>query len=441
MLPVWFLNFSFFVFVVFCALGAPGMARAAMTIDVCGHSLLQCAENEKIGASVGRSTVECDPVTSDCQVKKNDIMLNPKTPLDTPSGWTAPVPPSVEPTPPSTTTRDFQGTPEYTGPNSTAQQICDGIPAATPYHVTSPPQFLYHNAGSAIEVNGTFGLTWGFVGNCTVGGVSHSVRIATAGCPSGYTLGSGTCNLNNAAAVIKPSDGKCTIKRDGNSFTGDSRDPDCSVNPGVSISGSTVTISPKPTGSENVRYSFTPDGGGTVSHSVPGTDGTTTQRTVQFGAPDGAGDSLVTGTREAKFTGTGSLQNPNAQGDMPTDYNRETTQQGILAELKKDRKIDETGTPSDASLKGASDAFDAEASSRQSALEGVGNVTNLGLGLSITWPVASCEDPTFAMPGTSHSLTVPMCAARPNLQAGLNWLVAVLTAFQIFTIGTSGVRS
>lgn len=439
MLPVWFLNLSFFVFVLFCALGAPGVARAAMTIDVCGHSLYQCAENEKIGASVGRSTVECDPVTSDCQVKKNEIMLNPKTPLDTPSGWTAPVPPSVDPAPPSTTSNLWAGYPMRPSRFDAYCQAVDGW---------TPGQIFQDGTGGAVVVvsNGppnTYpipdGFAWG--GQCFNAGFNAGYAYSINKCPAGYTWSGGTCTLNNPSLVQKPSDGKCTIKRDGNSFSGDPRDPDCSVNPGVSISGSTVTISPKPTGSENVRYSFTPDGGGTVSHSVPGTDGTTTQRTVQFGAPDGAGDSLVTGTREAKFTGTGSLQNPNAQGDIPTDYNRETTQQSILAELKKDRKIDETGTPSDATLKGASDAFDAEASSRQSALEGVGNVTSLGLGLSITWPVTSCEDPTFAMPGTSHSLTVPMCAARPNLQAGLNWLIAVLTAFHIFTIGTSGVRS
>jgi len=363
-----------------------------MTIDVCGHSLYQCAENEKVGASVGRSTVECDPVTSDCQVKKNDIMLNPKTPLDTPSGWTAPVPPAIEPTPPSSTTRDTFGTPQYTGPLSSIQAVCDNMPPGVVHHAGGV--FYYHNPYPAAEIQGTFGLPWSGVSFCTVGGVTHGLRAQDMSCPSGYSWNGSLCTLTNANVVQKPSDGKCTIKRDGNAFSGDPRDPDCSVNPGVSISGSTVTISPKPTGSENVRYSFTPDSGGTITHSVPGTDGTTTQRTVQFGAPDSSGDSLVTGTREAKFTGTGSLQNPNAQGDMPTDYNRETTQQSILAELKKDRKIDETGTSEgEGALDAAGNSLDTAASDRISS---IGDVTSpigkdTGWGFTFSLPSEACE--------------------------------------------------
>lgn len=419
----------------------PRSAHAAMTIDVCGHSLYQCAENEKVGASTGRSTVECDPVTADCQVKQNEIMLNPKTPLDTPSGWTAPVPPSVEPTPPSTTSSPWAAYPNVPAAD---YSNCSSAAGWTPGQIYYEPGT---GRGVTVVSNGspnTYPVPNGFSFSFTCFGAGFSAGIAhsNSACPAGYTRSGGTCNLTNAATVPKPSDGKCTIKRDGNSFTGDTRDPDCSVNPGVTVSGSEVTVSPKPTGTENVRYKFEADGSGTVTHSVPGTDGTTTQRTVQFGAPNpSTGDSLVTGTREAKFTGTGSLQNPSAQGELPTDYNRETTQQSILAELKKDRKIDETGTPTDGALTDQKAQFDSESDARKSAMEGIANVTNLGLGLSITWPVSSCDDPSFEIPGTSKSAVIPMCSRRGDLQAIGNWMVAIFAAFYIFTLGAGALRS
>lgn len=432
---------AFCLFLSVLLLMLPRDAHAILTIDVCGHSTWTCQENEVVGATGGASKVECDPLTADCRIKENEIKLNPKTPLDTPSGWTAPVPPAIEPTPPSTTGTQTFGYPSYTGPLNTTQAICDNMPAAT---IMAAPNgnLYYHNVSPAAEVIGANGLTWNQTGFCTVGGVGHTVRDAFAGCAAGYTYSGGTCTLNNPAIVLKPADGKCTIKRDGNSFSGDTRDPDCSVNPGVVVSGSTVTVSPSPTGTENLRYKFEPDGSGSITHSKPDGTGSTVEKRVVFGPPDSTtGDSPVLGTQESKYSGTGSLKGENPLGEIPTDYNRETTQQSILAELKKDRKIDETGMPTDSSLSGPDAQFNTESNNRKTALEGIANRTELGLGLSITWPVSTCNDPTFEIPGTGKSMTVPMCARRPDLQAVGNWMVAILAGFYIFTLGAGALRT
>lgn len=441
------LAISFFLsmLVAIVLLVAAHVSHAAMTIEICGGSNYTCKEPDKIGTPSwqGGSAVECDPVNADCQVKRNEITVNPKTPLATPSGWTAPVPPSVEPTPPSTSSNLVTSYPSAPPPNPGYCEV--GVwDVGTPYYDAANNRAVgvYSNGpGTHPAPSG-----WSFQSTCVRPGASGSWAFFIIGgiCPSGYTWNSGTgmCELSNANAVMKPTDGKCTIKRNGNSFSGDTRDPDCSSNPGVVVSGDTVTVSPKNGSSENVRYKFEPAGTGSITISKPNDDGTTTQRTIVFGSPDGTtGEVAITGTKVQTFSGTGDQASSSPVGELPTDYNRETTQQSILAELKKDRKIDETGTPTDSALSSAVTSFDNENATRLSSMEGVANVTELGLGLSITWPVSSCEDPSYEIPGTGKNLVVPMCAHRGDLQSITNWLVAILAALYIFTLGVGALRT
>lgn len=259
-------------------------------------------------------------------------------------------------------------------------------------------------------------------------------------CPNYTGATRPACTLQNAALVVKPSDNKCTIKRVGNTFSGDTRDPDCSVQPNVSVSGSAVTITPVSSSVETGKIEFQTDGSGYIEMSKPNTDGTTTKTRVTFGPPNATtGQSITTGTSSETYKGTGTSTGTTPQGEMPTDYNRETTQQAILSKLQEGTTIDETGVPTDSSLSAQKSLLDDATTARITAIEGSGNVTDLGLGLSITWPTTTCVDPSFEIPGTGKNLVVSMCDKRPDIQLAMNWLISILAAFSIFQIGAAAV--
>lgn len=436
-------------------------AHAAMVIEICGSAASPCKEPELIGSPSwqGGSSVYCDPVDTNCQVKPNQITVNPKTPLATPAGWTDPVPPSIDPVPPSTTAT---GSPPATaralntpcgGFNTSVDSLtvgdakfCGDGTNGTGYMCTvNPPPSGWNLADMIGGTNAcqSSGGTWRATRsvNCPGGYFDMATNAcSSATCPSGYTYSGGTCNLSDPSVVQKPSDGTCTIKRVGNSFSGDPLDPDCSANPGVVVNSDTVTVSPKSGSSENAQYKFIPDGSGSITITTPNDDGTTSQRTVVFGPPNpSTGSVAITGTSQATFSGTGSQVGSTPIGELPSDYNRETTQQSILSKLQSGLSIDEAGTPTDGSLSGKLSEFDTASTNRITAMEGVGNVTNLGLGLSITWPVSSCVDPEFTIPHTGKVITIPMCAKRADIQLVLNYLTALLAAITIFSIGAGAL--
>jgi hypothetical protein len=70
---------------------------------------------------------------------------------------------------------------------------------------------------------------------------------------------------------------------------------------------------------------------------------------------------------------------------------------------------------------------------------GEGQVTELGLGLAISWPSVACSDPSFPIPGRSDELTVPMCAKQGDVRLITAWLVAIMFAVYVFTRGASVV--
>lgn len=448
-------------FVLMLAESFYSSAHAAMVIEICGSAASPCKEPELIGSPSwqGGSSVYCDPVDTNCQVKPNQITVNPKTPLATPAGWTDPVPPSIDPVPPSTTAT---GSPPATArtlntscggfntgvsdlSNGDAKFCGDGTNATGYMCTTNPPPSGWNLVELMQGTNActTSGGTWRATRSVSCSGgywdlATNSCTSAT--CPAGYTYSGGTCNLSDPSVVQKPSDGTCTIKRVGNSFSGDPLDPDCSANPGVVVNSDTVTVSPKSGSSENAQYKFIPDGSGSITITTPNDDGTTSQRTVVFGPPNpSTGSVAITGTSQATFSGTGSQVGSTPIGELPSDYNRETTQQSILSKLQSGLSIDETGTPSNSSLAAQKTLLDDATNAQIAQIEGVTNVTNLGLGLSITWPVSSCSDPSFSIPGTGKSLVVPMCEKRSDIQLGLNWLVAMLGAFTLFQIGASAI--
>jgi hypothetical protein len=299
----------------------------------------------------------------------------------------------------------------------------------------------------------------GFNGSClrSSDGLYYNV-LAIEVCPTGYTKNTvpnpDTCTATSA--VPKPSDGTCTIVRVDNSFSADTNDPDCAVTPNVSITPSSISITPNVGPSATVGVKSDSTTTITVT-TVNNTTVTTTTDTVSGGVPDvTSGDVAVVGKSSKTYSGTGTGADPLAQGEFPTDYNRESTQtavKGVLDTIAAGQcggagqpacKLDETATPTDSSLATEKASFDTAAADRVTALEnlaGAGKVTDLGLGLTIEWPSVGCTDPSFAMPHGFGDLVVPMCSRQGDVQAMLGWLFAVGAAITIFGIATGAVGS
>jgi hypothetical protein len=169
-------------------------------------------------------------------------------------------------------------------------------------------------------------------------------------CPSGYSASGGSCVLSSDPDAKWPSDGKCTPKRTGNTFSDNPRDPDCTGGAasipapftrsadGTSVSGT------GPTG-EKYSVSLAGDGTAKVKGIVPNVDGaTSTVGTTDLSAPgSGNGVTLVTGNSQGTVKGTGSSA---GDGTGSTDgLATEATAQGIKGELGqiKDELQKDTG--------------------------------------------------------------------------------------------------
>jgi hypothetical protein len=251
-------------------------------------------------------------------------------------------------------------------------------------------------------------------------------------CPVGYTLVGSNCNLNNANSVMKPADGNCTIVRSGNSFSGDALDPDCTVTAGVSVSSSSVTVSPKVGSSQNTKVEVLADGSGKVTSSTPNSDGTTTQRTTVFGAPDPTtGSAKITGTSQATFSGTGSSLNSSPQGEPPKDPCGLPTTAPC--------KIDESGTPGGGGYQEAAKAaLDLVTPSSLGVSAWTGSGTAPWTGLPSVPGSDSCVNPvTWVLMG--NTIVPDICSIWSPLKSWLAWLLYALTALFVWKRATGAL--
>lgn len=414
---------------------APIYAHALLRIEVCGGAgdERQCkpgVDDITNDGGAGSIDVGCTPGATQCTAKDAVIQLNNKSPLPTPPGWAAPVPPSVEPTPPSSATAlPFVGPDIPPVPNATSAAIeqCR-ISSPGDKYIVSGVQ--YHVLCNNPACGGAQSPPAGYGGFQVCGGGTHFAYVSTttALCPPGYNNVGGSCLLANAALVQKPSDGKCTVKRDGNSFSGDTRDPDCTVPTGINITPSSVTINPVSGSVENKKIEFMPDGSGKITSNKPNADGTTTERSVTFGSPDPAtGDSKVTGTGERTFRGTGD-QKGEAIGELPTDYNRETTQQGIKGVLDSIKDaLGVTGMPDGSTaLDGAKDAHDTAAADRESSLGDVISATGKDTGWGFTFAIPTAECVPIEI---TEEIEVDICTPAAKLREFLAFIWFLGTAW------------
>lgn len=365
------------------------------------------------------------------------VQLAPDAPLPTPPGWTASTGATGtagKPTPPSTASTQQQW---YYSPTATYYTqftaICDKWRLDQNFNKGDSPADASPTCYACVNP----------VTNCWA--TDNGKRTANFNpqniCPTGYTNNSGTCTLTNAAVVQKPADGTCNIVRTGNSYAYDSLDAADCANPGSQISISGGTVSGTSTGGGTFSVVTGADGKTQVKQQSPSSTAFVTDTTtVNLSAPSsGSGGSgltqtTVTGATSGQQVGTGDLTGSDG-------VNNETGEPcGAPGQPICNVKVDETGTPTDSSLSTEKTAFDEKTAERVTALQGVGTVSNLGLGLSITWPTAGCSDLTFAMPASKGNLVVPWCSRQADIKNAGAWFVGILTAFGLFSIGVGALR-
>jgi len=380
------------------------------------------------------------------------VHINASEPLPTPSGWTAPVSPSIEPKAPNLAHNSWGGTTWNIGAYSygNAPQVC-AQSSATPTR-NGYDGLLYIRHPVATPTPTTGGYTWTYRTPCPTGG-DYIFTAPVPTCPSGYTSSGGVC-VATPGAVDKPSDSKCTIIRTGNTFAADPKDPDCSVGVGTDVTISGTEIEARPT-NQKQKVKINGDGSVTTTTTTINTSNNTTTTTTINVSGTGVGNAKITGIGTTTVPGTGdqagSTPIPSPGEDGKATEATLAAAKGKLDEIKAGQcggsgqpacKIDETGTPTDATLSAQKSDFDKAGDARKGAIEGTGTspVTSLGFGLSIPWPSpGGCSNPSFSIPHMG-TLSPDFCAKHADVQAAMNWIVIVGAMISIFLIGIGAFR-
>lgn len=419
-------------------LGLVGTSASGLTLALVGAAVA-------VGAAIGLVNLATpDPASTNSGPVQ--VMINPSDPLQTPSGWTPPVSPAVQPSPPTN-----GGSALVAFPWCSSAVACS---ASTINNFVGAQELCRQFNATSNFVPGP--VTGNQIGTCSVIGIAVSHNTYNY-CLAGYTLSGNNCVLSNAAVVEKPSDGICTIVRTGNTYSGDPRDPDCAVSnipATVTISGSQITA--RPSGGSTQRTTINADGSTTITNSTTNnTNNTTTTTTINISASTGAGTTKITGIGTTTVNGTGDLagQGTAPATPFPSDYNRETTQQGIsnkLDQLKAGQcggagqppcKLDETGTPTTDALTAGRAEVAKGMDDRKSQIESSTDKSAWPSPFSITFPTGSnCTDISFAMPRNKGNLEIAICSKLAPVRGVLEWMLGIFAAFSIYLIGINAVR-
>lgn len=329
------------------------------------------------------------------------VQLN-DAPLPAPSGWTTSTDPAnPNPTPPTTVPAITSGPPSSSyfiniGPPGNAWS-CNMAPVvltgSSMADLASQAQTYLYPCGfhayvcGGDEVSKTFNCSQTMSNEFNVGGTA-SLVASPSSCPVGThpnSVDKSICIVDTPSVVPLPADGKCQIMKVGGTFQTNSIDPDCNdstkFDPSyISYDKSTLTVT-STDGLNQTKAKANSDGTTTVTTYKDNGDGTVTTTTTGISAKPGTGGAntpSVTGT--ATSTGTGTIASVSGSGtsssngtgtglDMPTDYNRESTQGKILDAIKQngidmgpltkgwDTSTIPTTNPSNDALKTAQDGF------------------------------------------------------------------------------------
>lgn len=284
------------------------------------------------------NTASAIPPTDDTELKLQ-VKINPKDPMATPAGWTAPAGGNPEPTPPT------NGTAPTSTPTGPTDYTCNGYHGAT-------PQAAATALGGYLRV---YGQSWECVksGNAYVIGatctptasVTWNAQVATCNgqfnyscSQAGYSVSGSNCVLSDASLVQKPSDGKAEVKRVSNVLYVDARDTADGLPPGATVTTDTATFVDSL--GNKWEYKINADGTSTSTETKPRIDasGKTDVTTTAYGVPNATtGATEVTGYKSEVFTGTGTFQAPTADG-APVDGSGDA-KDSTLQEIKAKQDI------------------------------------------------------------------------------------------------------
>jgi len=370
------------------------------------------------------------------------VQINAAEALPTPSGWTAAVSPSVNPTPPaSVAAAALQGSVIAAG------QQCGYATNRAPgeyFQGAGGQQFFIYSAAAGIPAPA------GSVFQCATGSYAGlQTNLAQINrCTAGYSWSGGaTCNLSDAAQVMKPTDGKCTVIRVGNVFSGDPKDPDCSAGLPTTVTITGTQISARPSNTQEQKVKINGDGSVTTTTSTINTSSnTTTTTTINVSAGTGPGQTKITGIGTTTVSGTGDQAGTTpAATEFPTDYNKEATQAEIKAGIEQlNQKMDTApmaSVPTDQAAKKSE--YDSAVSSHKGKIDEISSdpLNNRGISFSFSpvIPTTTCFEPVMTI--GSKSIAITWCEKIGLLKEILAYVFFILTGFGIYNMVTRGSQT
>jgi len=360
-------------------------------------------------------------------------------PLSTPPGYTPPINNNAQPTPPGTISAVSNGW--QAGYNQFPNQSISA--AATNWIAVT---------GNSCCLTGTFTVAASGADNVVTftPKPGYSQQIVTfspfASCPAGYTMSGSSCVLSNAAAVMKPADGRCQILKNVSGFTIDPNDPECSglASQGITVLPGSIS-SNKPGWLSNGKVVANADGSTTITYNQGNTtNNTTTITTINMAPAAGGTTAMVTGTSVTTVPGTGNLAAPDTPAvptiEFPDDYNREITQGQIKTGVDKiHTDLDSTGFSQpvvDPAMSGAT----LSAAENKKITDELGTTVaaydNFKMLDWSTWipvlPAAGCSPFTGNVLG--RSVSIDLCPKIAMLNELLGWLLSVLAAWSVVSM-------
>jgi hypothetical protein len=273
----------------------------------------------------------------------------------------------------------------------------------------------------------------------------YSITQSTT-CPSGYTSNGTTCNLTNASAVIKPTDGHCNVVRSGNSFSYDPNDPDCTAAGAPVVSSGTVTQTSNSAGGGSVSENSSTGAITVNSNNNNNSNNTTTNNTTIL---DNTG--RVTGTNQTTTQGQGTgattTQSTSSGSGQSVDVSNLATHadvNGVASAINTMAskmcggvgqpacKLDETGTPTDINssqgMTDANTAINGNVAAVQNEAQAYAPDTPYATNPLQGLPQGTCTPLSISGWGAVGAFTLNPCPMVQSLQPLVEWMLWVLGA-------------
>lgn len=394
-----------------------------------------------IGALVAGIQFATDPAAN--QTGEVEVQLSPSARLATPPGWTSPTSGTVEPSPPSSSTplQQFKGIFSGSSWQPTLQAACETHAAYL--------RGLYPSDGNNCRsISSDLSNPWYTIGNSINQGYTTYTANSQIGCNAGYMYNGTSCVLSDPNSVMKPSDDRCTIKRTGNSFSVDPRDPDCvsgRIPATTSISPNVITLSKSDGSTKSVTINA--DGSSTITESRPNNSTNTTEtNTTTISAPNASGAVSVTGQGSGVAPGTGTQAGSSAPAVNVNFDKSGLATEGTLGGIKSSVDAIKDGLDpgsADSSLSAQRSAFD-------TAMDGLTSMFSAEPGKAATgladdfslggFLPAQCGCTPLTINFKGHQASFDWCSPMATFKDVLEWVIGLLTAvyvLSLFRIGGS----